>query len=193
MENNWTITQTQELFRLAEQTEKTGRGLKEVFDKMAEKVGRSSNSVRNFYYSQLKMFELLPGLARDLNVTPPKKNRADFELFGESEINELMEKILVGKGSGKSVRAVIAEMALGDGKKALRLQNKYRSMLLHHRAAVEKIMTELKDKGIKYYDPYRHRVGTGGEDNIGKLTEYIGRLDEREAGNFLKLLKAFND
>lgn len=191
MDNNWTLPQTKELFSLVEQANKSGKGLGTAFDKMSKKCGRSANSVRNFYYSQLKMFQLLPTLASDLEIKLPESKRNSFELFTDAEIRTLIENILVGKAAGKSVRAVIAAMAEGDSKRALRLQNKYRSMLTHHRAYVERVMDELKERDIAYYDPYRKKKkkNTDKDDNLKKLGEYISRLDEQEAGSFLQLIR----
>lgn len=191
MENNWTIAQTKELFDTVAQANAQGQGLVWAFDKMAEKCGRSSNSVRNYYYSQLKMFQLLPSLAKDLHIELPDVKRDNFELFQPDEIRSLIENILIGKAGGKSVRALIATLSAGDAKLALRLQNKYRSMLTHHRAYVEEIMHSLKERGIAYYDPYKKTVGETGadDDNIKKLTDYISKLDEQEAGSFLRLIK----
>ena len=188
--DNWTIAQTKELFELVRQANAGGKGLNWAFDKMSQKCSRSSNSVRNYYYSQLKMFQLLPSLASDLKIRLPEVKRDSFELFEQSEIRELVESILIGKAEGKSVRATIAELSCGDTKKALRLQNKYRSMLTHHRPYMEEVMRSLKERKIQYYDPYRRALGgDGSDDNIRKLTEYISKLDEQEAGSFLKLIR----
>ena len=189
MENNWTIPATKELFSLVEQANTSGKGLSHAFEKMSEKYSRSVGSIRNYYYSQLKMFQLVPSLAHELGINVPRVKRDNFRLFGQSEIKNLMESILIGKAAGKSVRAVIAELSMGDAKTALRLQNKYRSMLTHHRSYVEEIMTSLKERGVSYYDPYRKTLGGDNEDNIKKLTEYISKLDEQEAGSFLKLIR----
>ena len=175
MEKNWTISQTKELFDLVYRAAESGKGLNSAFIRMAEKCGRSVNSVRNYYYSQLKMFELVPTLSRDLGIRLVSVRRADFE-------------ILTAKARGKSVRAAIAEMADGDAKLALRLQNKYRSMLAHHRDRVTAVMEDMAARGVVYYNPYKKSV-VDGSDNIALLTEYISKLDEGEAGSFLKLIK----
>ena len=182
MEKNWTISQTKELFDLVYRAAESGKGLNSAFIRMAEKCGRSVNSVRNYYYSQL------PTLSRDLGIRLVSVRRADFELFTEAEIRELIEKILTAKARGKSVRAAIAEMAGGDAKLALRLQNKYRSMLAHHRDRVTAVMEDMAARGVVYYNPYKKSV-VDGSDNIALLTEYISKLDEGEAGSFLKLIK----
>ena len=191
MDNNWTLAQTKELFSLVEKANASKTGLSSAFESMSKTYGRSVGSVRNFYYSQLKMFQLLPSLAKELKIKLPEQKRNSFELFTDAEIRTLIESILVGKASGKSVRAVIASLSGGDSRRALRLQNKYRSMLTHHRAHIESVMSSLSERGISYYDPYRRTVGQGASDtdNIKKLTEYIARLDEQEAGNFLNLIR----
>ena len=46
----------------------------------------------------------------------------------------------------------------------------------------------LAARGVVYYNPYKKSV-VDGSDNIALLTEYISKLDEGEAGSFLKLIK----
>ena len=193
MENNWTIEQTKVLFNLARKAREDGKGLAFAFTEVGEKVGRSVNSVRNYYYSQLKMFELVPGLAADLGITVTDSPRQRFETFAADEIDELLENVLAGKANGKSVRKVIAEMSAGDAKKALRLQNKYRSMILHHRDKVNETMRKLNSEGKNYYNPYlKETVIAGTEtDNYARLGEYISSLDEQEVGEFLSMMRKF--
>ena len=188
MENNWTINQTKELFSLVNEASINGKGLKCAFEKMSSRSGRSINSVRNYYYSQLKMFELVPTLAADLGVTVVKNSREQFELFREEEIDELMRKILIGKANGVSVRGTISSMA-NSPKEALRLQNKYRSMVAHHKNKVTTIMNDLSAQGIKHFNPYTKQINDGShKTGLTKLNEYISKLDETEVGNFLNLL-----
>ncbi|MDR2202044.1 MAG: hypothetical protein LBP26_04700 [Clostridiales bacterium] len=191
MENNWSIEQTKQLFSLVKTAHESGKGLVWAFSKMSERAGRSVNSVRNYYYSQLKMFGLVPRLAADLGVELIETSRPDFELFTPDEIRNLIETILCGKADGVSVRSSIARMAGGDAKKALRLQNKYRSMITHHRDRVNEIMSSLSNRGVKYYNPYSKSVvkDGGAADNYRKLSEYISSLDATEVDNFFNLLK----
>lgn len=193
MENNWTIEQTKTLFSLAREARENGRGLIWAFASMSERTGRSVNSVRNYYYSQLKMFELVPTLATDLGIELVDSARERFELFSGAEIDELIKRVLLGKARGVSVRKVIAEMAGGSAKKALRLQNKYRSMILHHRDKVTEIMRGLSASGENYYNPYIKETVVAGEetDNYRKLSDYISSLDETEVGEFLSIMKKF--
>lgn len=193
MDNNWTITQTKTLFAQCRAAKEKGRGLSEAFAAVAAQTGRSINSVRNYYYSQLKMFELVPSLAGDLGIVLTAKDRERFTLFTEAEIDALLREVLVGKANGVSVRKTILRLSDGNGKTALRLQNKYRSLVLHHRDKVTQIMRTLSESGTPYYNPYlRERVLPGEEnDNYKKLNEYISSLDETEVGEFLSLMRKF--
>ena len=191
MENNWSIEQTKKLFGYAYDASEKGKGLMWAFLKTAEESGRSVNSVRNYYYSQLKMFELVPKLAEDLGIKLILSQRGQFELFEETEIRTLLERILVGKANGISVRATIAELSKNDEKIALRLQNKYRSMITHHKSKVIALLNALGQKGIVYFNPYTKTVVTGAEnqDNYKKLTDYITSLDANEVDSFFLLMK----
>lgn len=193
MDKNWTIEHTKQLFALAATAKKDGKGLNWAFSRMAESTGRSCNSVRNYYYSQLKTFELVPTLAGDLGINLVRDKRDGFTPFKKDETERLVRTVLVGKAAGNSVRSLIAELSGGDKRTALRLQNKYRSMLVHHRADLLGIMNELRASGVPYFDPYRKRIVDKdfAEDNISKLTEYITHLNEDEAEGFLSLIKKF--
>lgn len=189
MNNNtnkvWTIEQTKSLFALCDSHRDAGKSLSSAFAAVAAKTGRSINSVRNYYYGQAKTFELVPEIAKRLGIKPTAVKREAFVPFDASEVDQLIERILVGKARGKSVRATIAEMSGGDGKKALRLQNKYRSVLRSHRVDVERIMRDLDTRGVAYVDPYRREES----DNFDRLTRYIAALDESKVGKFLSIME----
>lgn len=183
---NWTVKQTRELFELCAAARVKGESLSAVFQTVAKKTSRSVNSVRNYYYSQAKTFELVPEIAQRLGIKTANVKRDGFVPFEEDEIARLVETVLIAKGGGKSVRAAISEMAKGDAKTALRYQNKYRSVLRSHRPLVEKIMSDLSARGVEYWDPYGKKDKT---DNFARLTEYIAALDEGRVGKFLSLIE----
>lgn len=183
--NSWSIDQTRELFALCADARNHGRSLSQAFNTIAKKTGRSVNSVRNYYYAQSKTFELVPEVAAKLGIKAAKVKRAAFVPFKDGEVRELIEKALVGKAQGKSVRATIAELSGGNAKLALRLQNKYRSVLRSHRDIVEDIMNELTARGVEFRNPYQ-KVGV---DNFARLTEYIAALDEKKVGKFLSIME----
>lgn len=184
--NNWTINETRALFDLCDRAKTDGTSLTAVFKIMAERTGRSVNSVRNYYYSQSKTFELAPEVAQKLGIKPSGVRRDAFVPFEQCEIEGLLRVVLAAKGSGKSVRSAISELAGGDPKLALRYQNKYRSLLRTHRGTVERVMAELDRKGIKRYDPYKRERGA---DNFARLAEYLSSLDEERVGKFISMIE----
>ncbi len=184
--SEWTIKETRELFMLCGTARDGGKSLSEAFLAMAKKTGRSVNSVRNYYYGQARTFELVPEIATKLGIKTVGVKRDAFVPFTDNEIRTLIETVLVNKAGGKSVRATIFELAGGDGKKALRLQNKYRSVLRSHRKDVEAVMRELDARGVAYVNPY---VRENQADNFVRLTEYIAALDESKVGTFLSLIE----
>lgn len=190
MDGKWSIEETKRLFALVEEAHANGEAIASVFNLVAQESKKTVNSVRNYYYSQLRTFEMLPSVAKQLGIKVVGAKRESFALFSASEIDELLRKVLLGKANGKSVRAVIAELSNGDAKKALRLQNKYRSTVACHKSRVNAVMATLKKEGVTYFDPYLKRVVTGGEedDNLARLARYIGELDSDRMVDVVKLL-----
>ena len=184
MNNNWTVEQTRELFEMAFTAKKNGDSLSAAFRDMANKTGRSVNSVRNYYYGQSKTFELVPEVANKLGIKTHSAARERFVPFSDAETDNLIRSVLIAKGRGISVRRAIMSMSNGDAKTALRLQNKYRSCLRSHRDRVERIVAELNAKHMPCQNPYGD-----GSDNFARLTEYIASLDERGAHKFLSLIE----
>ncbi len=191
MEKNWSIEQTKRLFDYAFRATVQKKGLMWAFVQVAQESGKSINSVRNYYYSQLKMFELVPRLASELDIKVVNVQRDRFQLFGEQEINQLVKEILIGKANGVSVRATINQKSDGDSKLALRLQNKYRSMVANHKDKVVKIMDELGFDGIVYFNPYTKMVSSEmrAVSNHEKLIEYISELDEGKVDSVFEIFK----
>ena len=161
MDNKWSIDETKRLFDLAARAADSGKGLSSAFGEMARASGKSVNSVRNYYYSQLRLFEMLPEFTDKLGIRTVTMRREKFNVFTGEEIDALIETVLVGKAQGKSVRAIIAETAKGDKKLALRLQNKYRSTVACHRDRVQAVEDRLAERGADYFDPYSKRVVRG--------------------------------
>ena len=191
MENNWTIKQTKELFDLVYKSSEEKKGLMWAFGQMSSSSGKSINSVRNYYYSQLKIFSIVPNLASDLKIKLVGSKRGDFVLFNQDEIDNLIATILINKAKGQSVRATIAHLSNGDEKKALRLQNKYRSMVANQKHKVTNILRKLNENGEIYFNPYTKSVVSENDflDNHKKLQDYISNLDENEIENFFVMMK----
>lgn len=190
MDNKWSIDETKQLFDLAYKAYESGKGLSSAFGEMSRTSGKSVNSVRNYYYSQLRLFEMMPEFTDKLGIRTVAMRREKFNVFTRAEIDALVETVLIGKAAGKSVRAIIAEAANGDKKLALRLQNKYRSTVSCHRDKVKAVEDRLSEKGVDYFDPYSKRVVRGGnrDDNVSRLADYISRLSGSEVADVVKML-----
>lgn len=181
---NWTVEQTVDLFAQCAAAREKGESLSGAFGAVAARTGRSVNSVRNYYYSQAKTFELVPEVAEKLGIKYAAVERERFIPFGRGEVRRLVEYVLTARGEGKSVRRAIFELAEGDPKAALRYQNKYRSVLKSHRDIVESVLADLKNRGVPCSSPYGEPA-----DNFSRLTEYIAALDDSRVGKFLSLIE----
>ncbi|MBR5226028.1 MAG: hypothetical protein IKV90_10255 [Clostridia bacterium] len=125
------------------QAESCGESLRSVFDDMSRELGRKPNSIRNFYYAQLR--EAQEGeSARPL----------PFETFTKQEIEQLIRSVLTARAQGMSVRACVRSLAGGDKSLMLRYQNKYRSVVRTRPELVKAIMEELNREGAAYVSPY---------------------------------------
>lgn len=158
----WSEIEKARLFSLARDAQEKMRPLKTVFDDVARETGRMPNSVRNFYYAQV----------RGCDETVACHRRA-FIPFAQNEAAELMETILTAQAAGESVRACTLRLADGDDKRMLRYQNKYRAMLKHDAELVKRIVIDLNKNGVNAPDPYAERG----------LTPHVGRPRKQTRGD----------
>lgn len=134
--NGWSQEETDLLRNEVRQASETGAPLRTVFERMGETLGRKPNSVRNYYYMQL----------RDQGGEDCKR-AAPFETFSDEEIHDLLRHILAAKGQGQSVRASVMDLSHGDKTLMLRYQNKYRALLRKRPDLIEDICRELREAG----------------------------------------------
>lgn len=124
---NWEDEEVKTLFRFVEIKKSEGVPLIKIFKEYAEKTYRHQNSVRNYYYKEIKALgenmerlnKLKIKLENHIAKTPEPFNSGETKNT-INQINELLEK-------GYSVRRACLELADGDATKMVRLQNKYRS------------------------------------------------------------------
>ena len=134
--NGWTREEADLLRNEVKQAAQTGAPLRVVFERMGETLGRKPNSVRNYYYMQLRE-----------QGGEDCKRAAPFETFTDEEIHDLLRHVLSAKGQGKSVRASVMDLSHGDKTLMLRYQNKYRALLHKRPDLIEQICRELKEAG----------------------------------------------
>lgn len=133
----WRDEESNTLFSAVREASRQGTPLRSVFEQVASSLGRKPNSIRNYYYAQLRQ-RPETGLNR----------AAPFQTFTEEEVRELLRTVLMARGQGISVRACVMRMAGGDRGLMLRYQNKYRSILKNRPHLLAEVAEELRREGV---------------------------------------------
>lgn len=133
----WSESESNLLWETADEAQQQGLPLKQVFEQIAQQTGRRPNSIRNYYYAQVRQRE---GGAR---------HTARFVPFTEPEVRELVEKVLRSRARGQSVRACLQELSGGDHSLMLRYQNKYRSVLKARPDLIRETVEKLRAEGVE--------------------------------------------
>lgn len=193
-ETGWAKQDILDLFSKVDNAKSSGRSLNVVFKEMSQTTNHKPNSIRNFYYNFLSLLNNSSSLREEYGINPNSYKKVQFELFTNEEIDELVKNVLVEYKKGKSVRRIINELAGGDRQKMLRLQNKYRSMILNHRDRVETLMAQLKTDGIDFFNPYESfkSRGKGVFVSGDVLTNMYRLMNELSVDNDINLNLALN-
>lgn len=138
----WQKQEIDTLQKSIDEAAQTGESLRSVFDRMGEALGRKPNSIRNFYYAQIR------AQSQDMGRALP------FETFSQEEVEQLIKSVLTARAQGMSVRACVRRLAGGDRTLMLRYQNKYRSTIRTRPELVKKVMEELSLNGVPFVSPY---------------------------------------
>ena len=134
----WSDAEEKLLWETAEEAQDKGLPLKAVFEHIADRTGRKPNSIRNYYYQQVR--------ERDAD----RPHAARFTPFTQNEVDDLMRQVLTAVGQGQSVRACLSRISGGDHSRMLRYQNKYRTVLKHRPEMIEAVREELRREGLPY-------------------------------------------
>lgn len=139
--NGWQPEEIDMLWQEIQSAADSGAPLKSVFERTGKALGRKPNSVRNYYYMQLR------------NQGGENLHRAQpFETFTEEEIHQLLREVLSARGKGRSVRACVMDLSGGDKALMLRYQNKYRSILKKRPDLIARVCEELENEGVPVPD-----------------------------------------
>lgn len=173
----WQKQEIDALQQSVEAAERSGESLRSVFERMSRQLGRKPNSIRNFYYAQVRAAQGEDGA----RTTP-------FETFSPEEVERLVEQVLTARAQGVSVRACVRQMADGDRARMLRYQNKYRSTVRTRPEIVRRVMDRLNEQGRAFVSPYgqeaggaelaalKNRAQESGDAHIGQLFESLDYL-----------------
>ncbi len=139
--NGYTEEEAKNLVEYIKDGKSKGKTLTYLFETYGINNGRAKGSVRNYYYALMKnergderIVKLLDG--SELSVEKIRE-------FTEEETDEAIRSILAEKSKGLSVRKAIYNLAAGDDKLMLRLQNKYRNTLKKEPQRIAAIAKEM--------------------------------------------------
>ncbi len=146
-----------ELFAFVKTNKQKGHTLKFTLKKFAAANGKTYSQVRNLYYQSLDFFKCKPRTAKRYGIDPKEFCYADYDTFTDREVKTLLQYILTNVAKGKSIRKCVFELADGEKNQALRLLNKYRSILRRKENLVYDVMMELFEKGVVFFHPYTQK------------------------------------
>ena len=157
--NGYTEEEARGLVEYIKTGKQKGKTLTYLFETYGLKHGRAKGSVRNYYYALMKnekederIVKLLDGSA--LSVEKIRE-------FTDEEATETLKSILLEKSKGLSVRRAIFNLADGDDKLMLRLQNKYRNTLKKQPEKLAEIAKELGLSEVLFTARRRSRAAEG--------------------------------
>jgi len=126
--NFWKDDEVVALFEEVEKTKQKSLPMKRAFDIHAQKFGRKSNSVRNYYYFELESLHNDENRCKKLKINLKNHKKNHFELFDRSQEVDMVEKIDKLLALGLSVRGACFKLANGDLTMMTRFQNKYQNI-----------------------------------------------------------------
>ena len=141
--NGYTEEEAKNLVEYINAGKQKGKTLTYLFETYGMQNGRAKGSVRNYYYALMKNTK---GDERIVKLLDGKQLAVEkIREFSEEETDGVLRSILAEKSKGVSVRRAICNLAAGDDKLMLRMQNKYRNTL---KKQPEKIAAIAKELGV---------------------------------------------
>lgn len=139
--NGYTEEEAKTLVDFINEGKQKGKTLTYLFESYGLSRGRAKGSVRNYYYALIKNEKRDERVVKLLDGTQLSVEK--IREFTEEETDEALRSILAEKSKGMSVRRAIFNIAKGDDKLMLRLQNKYRNVLKKQPQRIADIAKEL--------------------------------------------------
>lgn len=172
MKPKWNDKEIQSFLNFVEENNKKNKPLLHTFKEYAKISNRQPLSVRNFYYSCLKMIKNNKILQKKYQINLNFHNISKFEHFKSEEEGELKNKVESLIALGYSVRNACIELSNGDMKKMLRIQNKYRNILEKKKQLNKNIAIEGNYKNIKIKNNSQSILKFDNKQNSNKTTVY---------------------
>ena len=139
--NGYTEEEAKRLVEYVKDGKAAGKTLTWLFASYGAANGRAKGSVRNYYYALMKNKNRDERIVRLLDGSCLRVE--EIREFTEEETDAALKSILLEKSKGLSVRRAICNLAAGDDKLMLRLQNKYRNVLKKQPERIERIAAAL--------------------------------------------------
>lgn len=152
----WKDEEVISLFNMVAEFRNKNESLLVAFEKYAQQTQRKRNSVRNYYYTELKELKENTKRCEKLNIDISKHIVTSPKNFSDLEIENFVLKILELCSKGHSVRKACLILSNGDITEMVRLQNKYRNVLISNQELVENCINKLKNKGIIAKNPLKN-------------------------------------
>ena len=176
----WSDTENKLLWETADEAQQQGLPLKAVFEQIARQTGRRPNSIRNYYYAQVREHD--GGAERPARFVP----------FTQQEVDWLMEQVLVARSAGQSVRSCLQKLSGGDHSLMLRYQNKYRAVIKSRPDYVQDIVEKLKAQGVECETPQvNHRARADLQQSGDVLVSEARRTGDRELAHACDVLAQY--
>ena len=141
--SQWTDEEVIKLFRFIEDGKKQNHNLSGMFSLYAKLTNRKPNSVRNYYYAELNELENNKERRENLGIDISLHQKVEQKEFTEDETENLVLEILRLTSKGISVRKACMQLADGDIDKMVRLQNKFRAVVVKNKSLYEKCLEKL--------------------------------------------------
>ena len=141
--NGYTEEEARGLVEYIKAGKQKGKTLTYLFETYGLKHGRAKGSVRNYYYTLMKNERGDERIVRLLDGSTLSVEK--IREFTPEEADEALKSILLERSKGLSVRRAIFNLAQGDDKLTLRLQNKYRNTL---KKQPQKLIELAKELGL---------------------------------------------
>ena len=142
--NGYTEEEAKNLVEYIKEGKQKGKTLTYLFETYGLRNGRAKGSVRNYYYALMKNEKGDERISKMLEGSHLAVEK--IRGFSEAETDETLKQILAEKSKGLSVRRAIFNLANGDDKLMLRLQNKYRNTL---KKDPQRIVTLAAEMGVE--------------------------------------------
>lgn len=171
----WSESENKLLWETADEAQQQGLPLKAVFEQIAQQTGRRPNSIRNYYYAQVR------------NREDGQAHAARFVPFTQPEVDWLMEQVLVARAEGQSVRSCLQKLSGGDHSLMLRYQNKYRAVIKSRPDYVRALVEKLNSEGVNCDTPQvNHRT----RSDLNASSEQM--ISEAQRAGDAELARAFD-